>query len=86
MRNGFFVHRRIRYIIPKPELTPAQIERAAVVAEQTETRFLGKYDYSWNSRQNGCPAMTRIPVKKSFLCMFSKIAWLKNPEAKKFYV
>ena len=84
VRNGFFVHRRIRYIIPKPELTPAQIERAAVVAEQTETRFLGKFNYAFNARQNGNEAMTRIPVKKSFLCMFSRVKWLKNPDARKF--
>lgn len=84
VRSGLFVMRRIRYIIPKPKLPDHQIELAAVVAEQTETRFLGKYNYAWNSRQNGNLAMTRMPVKKSFLCMFSRIKWMRNTEAEKF--
>jgi hypothetical protein len=84
VRSGLFVMRRIRYIIPKPQLPDHQIELAAVVAEQTETRFLGKYNYAWNSRQNGNLAMTRMPVKKSFLCMFSRIKWMRNTEAEKF--
>jgi hypothetical protein len=84
VRSGLFVMRRIRYIIPKPQLPDHQIELAAVVAEQTETRFLGKYNFAWNSRQNGNAAMTRMPVKKSFLCMFSRIKWMRNSEAEKF--
>lgn len=84
VRSGLFVMRRIRYIIPKPKLPDHQIELASVVAEQTETRFLGKYNYAWNSRQNGNLAMTRMPVKKSFLCMFSRIKWMRNTEAEKF--
>lgn len=83
--GGFYVYRRIRYIIPRAELSRSQIERAAVVAEQSETRFLGKYNFPWNSRQNGNEAMTRIPVKKSFLCMFTRVKWLNNSEARKFY-
>ena len=84
VKGGLFVMRRIRYIIPKPQLPPHQIELAAVVAEQTETRFLGKYNYAFNQRQNGGVAMTRMPVKSSFLCMFSKVKWMRNNEANKF--
>jgi len=84
VKNGLFVMRRIRYIIPKPQLPPHQIELAAVVAEQTETRFLGKYNFAWCQRQNGNLAMTRMPVKSSFLCMFSRIKWARNNEANKF--
>lgn len=84
VKNGLFVMRRVRYIIPKTELTPHHAELAAVVAEQTETRFLGKYNFGWNQRQNGGVAMTRIPVKKSFLCMFSRVKWMQNNEANKF--
>ena len=84
VKSGLFVMRRIRYIIPKPQLPEHQTELAAVVAEQTETRFLGKYNYCYNARQNGGVAMTRIPVKTSFLCMFSRIEWVKNNAARKF--
>ena len=84
VKNGFVVYRRIRYIIPRANLNSRDMELAAVLAEQTETRFLGKYNYAWNSRTNGAAAMTRMPVKTSFLCMFSKVKWLRNPEAKKF--
>jgi hypothetical protein len=84
VKNGLFVMRRIRYIIPKPQLPPRLVEQAAVIAEQTETRFLGKYDYPWNSRQNGNVAMTRIPIKKSFLCMFSRIGWVRHSDFSKF--
>jgi len=84
VKNGLFVMRRIRYIIPKPQLLDHQTELAAVVAEQTETRFLGKYNYAWNSRQNGNVAMTRMPMKKSFMCMFSRIKWARSKDAQKF--
>jgi len=84
VKNGLFVMRRIRYIFTKPDLLPRQIEMGSVIAEQTETRFLGKYDYSWNSRQNGNVAMTRIPIKTSFLCMFSKIKWVRHSDFSKF--
>ena len=84
VKNGLFVMRRIRYIIPKPQLPPRLVEQTAVIAEQTETRFLGKYDYPWNSRQNGNVAMTRMPVKKSFLCMFSRIEWVRHSDFSKF--
>lgn len=84
VKNGLFVMRRIRYIIPKNQLPQHQIELAAVVSEQTETRFLGKYNYAWNSRQNGNVAMTRMPVKSSFLCMFSKIKWMRSNQVEKF--
>jgi len=84
VKNGLFVMRRIRYIIPKPQLPPRLVEQAAVISEQTETRFLGKYDYSWNQRQNGGVAMTRMPVKKSFLCMFSRIEWVRHSDFSKF--
>ena len=84
VKNGFVVYRRIRYIIPRANLNSRDMELAAVLAEQTETRFLGKYNYAWNSRTNGAAAMTRMPVKTSFLCMFSKVKWLRNPDAKKF--
>lgn len=84
VKSGLFVMRRIRYIIPKPQLPPRLVEQAAVIAEQTETRFLGKYDYAFNQRQNGGVAMTRMPVKKSFLCMFSRIKWGRSNEANKF--
>ena len=84
VKSGLFVMRRIRYIFTKPDLLPRQIEMGSVIAEQTETRFLGKYDYSWNSRQNGNVAMTRIPIKTSFLCMFSKIKWVRHSDFSKF--
>ena len=84
VKSGLFVMRRVRYVIPKPQLPEHQIELAAVVAEQTETRFLGKYNYAWNSRQNGNVAMTRMPVKSSFLCMFSRIKWARNNGVEKF--
>ncbi|AGE59348.1 hypothetical protein ATCVOR07043_214L [Acanthocystis turfacea Chlorella virus OR0704.3] len=84
VKNGFVVYRRIRYIIPRANLNTRDMELAAVLAEQTETRLLGKYNYSWNARTNGGAAMTRMPVKTSFLCMFSKVKWLRNPDAKKF--
>ena len=84
VKNGLFVMRRIRYIIPKTQLPDHQTELAAVVAEQTETRFLGKYNYAWNSRQNGNVAMTRMPMKKSFMCMFSRIKWARSKEVRKF--
>jgi hypothetical protein len=84
VRSGLFVMRRIRYIIPKPQLPDHQIELAAVIAGQTETRFLGKYNYAWNKANNGGIAMTRMPVKSSFLCMFSRIKWARNNEANKF--
>ena len=84
VKNGLFVMRRIRYIFTKPDLLPRQIEMGSVIAEQTETRFLGKYDYSWCQRQNGNLAMTRMPVKKSFLCMFSRIEWVRHSDYSKF--
>jgi hypothetical protein len=84
VKSGLFVMRRIRYIIPKPQLPDHQVELAAVVAEQTETRFLGKYNYAFNQRQNGGVAMTRMPVKSSFLCMFSKVRWGRSNKANKF--
>lgn len=84
VKNGLFVMRRIRYIIPKPQLPQHLVEQAAVIAGQTETRFLGKYDYAWNKANNGGITMTRIPIKTSFLCMFSKIKWSRNNAAKKF--
>lgn len=84
VKNGLFVMRRIRYICPKPQLPPHIVELTAVIAEQTETRFLGKYNYCYNARQNGGVACTRMPVKKSFLCMFSRIEWQKHNEAQKF--
>ena len=84
VKSGLFVMRRIRYIIPKPQLPSRLVEQAAVISEQTETRFLGKYDYPWNSRQNGNVAMTRMPVKKSFLCMFSRIEWVRHSDFSKF--
>ena len=84
VKNGFVVYRRIRYIIPRDKLNSRDMELATVLAGQTETRFLGKYNYSWNSSTNGGAAMTRMPVKTSFLCLFTKIKWLKNPEARKF--
>lgn len=84
VKSGLFVMRRIRYIFTKPDLLPRQIEMGAVVAEQTETRFLGKYNYAFNQRQNGGVAMTRMPVKKTFLCMFSRIKWGRSNEANKF--
>jgi hypothetical protein len=84
VKSGLFVMRRIRYIFTKPDLLPRQIEMGSIIAEQTETRFLGKYDYSWNQRQNGGVAMTRIPIKTSFLCMFSKIKWVRHSDFSKF--
>ena len=84
VKSGLFVMRRIRYIIPKPQLPDHQTELAAVVAGQTETRFLGKYDYAWNKANNGGIAMTRMPVKSSFMCMFSKIKWSRNTGVEKF--
>lgn len=84
VKSGLFVMRRIRYIFTKPDLLPRQIEMGAVISEQTETRFLGKYNYGWCQRQNGNLAMTRMPVKTSFLCMFSRIKWQKHNAAKKF--
>jgi hypothetical protein len=84
VKNGFFVMRRVRYIVPKPLLAPGQAELAAVIAEQTETRFLGKFNYSWNSRQNGNIAMTRMPVQQSFLCFFSRIKWIRHEDVQKF--
>jgi hypothetical protein len=84
VKSGLFVMRRIRYIIPKPELLPHQAAMAEVIAGQVETSFLGKFNYAWNRDNNGDLAMTRMPVKKSFLCMFSKIKWNRNNEANKF--
>ena len=84
VKNGLFVMRRIRYICPKPQLPPHMVELTAVISEQIETRCLGKYDYAFNQRQNGGVACTRMPVKTSFLCMFSRIKWQKHNEAKKF--
>lgn len=84
VKSGLFVMRRIRYIFTKPDLLPRQIEMGSVIAEQTETRFLGKYDYPWNSRQNGNVACTRMPFKKSFLCMFSRIEWVRHSDYSKF--
>jgi len=84
VKNGLFVMRRIRYIIPKPQIPPHLVEQAAVIAGQTETRFLGKYNYAWNKANNGGIAMTRMPVKSSFLCMFSRVNWMRNNEANKF--
>lgn len=84
VKSGLFVMRRIRYIIPSPKIEPNRIELASVVAEQTETRFLGKFNYAWNSRQNGNIAMTRMPVKDSFLCMFSHIKWIRHGSSAKF--
>ena len=84
LKSGLFVMRRIRYIIPKPELPPHQAAMAEVVAGQVETCFLGKFNYAWNKDNNGDVAMTRMPVKSSFLCMFSKVKWQRNNEANKF--
>ena len=84
VKSGLFVMRRVRYIIPTPNLPYNQIELASVVAEQTETRFLGKFNYAWNARQNGNVEMTRMPVKDSFLCLFSRIKWIRNSNVAKF--
>jgi hypothetical protein len=84
LKSGLFVMRRIRYIIPKPELSPHQAAMAEVVAGQVETCFLGKFNYAWNKDNNGDVAMTRMPVKSSFLCMFSKVKWTKHNAAAKF--
>lgn len=84
IKSGLYVMRRVRYIIPSKIIPNNKKELAAVIAEQTETRFLGKYNYSWNSRQNGNKAMTRMPVKTSFLCFFTRIKWLNHVEAEKF--
>lgn len=84
VRSGFFVYRRFRYIIPRKTLAPNDHELAALIAEQTETRFLGKYNFAWNSANNGHKAMTRMPAKTSFLCMFTRMKWLRHPDAKKF--
>ncbi|AGE50842.1 hypothetical protein PBCVCVB1_438L [Paramecium bursaria Chlorella virus CVB-1] len=84
VESGLFIMRRVRYIIPSANLPSNQIELAAVVAEQTETRFLGKFNFAWNARQNGNVAMTRLPVKTSFLCMFSRIKWVRNKDVEKF--
>jgi hypothetical protein len=82
--SGLFVMRRVRYIIPSVHISPGNAEFASVVAEQTETRFLGKFNYAWNSRQNGNIAMTRMPVKDSFLCLFSRIKWICHNSSAKF--
>ena len=84
LKSGLFIMRRIRYIIPKPKLPPHQAEMAEVVAGQVETSFLGKFNYAWNKENNGKEAMLRMPIKTSFLCLFSKIKWMRNQEAAKF--
>lgn len=84
LKSGLFIMRRIRYIIPKDKLPPHQAAMAEVVAGQVETCFLGKFNYAWNKDNNGDVAMTRMPVKSSFLCMFSKVKWMRNNEANKF--
>jgi hypothetical protein len=84
VKSGFFIMRRVRYIIPKPLLAPGQAGLAAVVAEQAETRFLGKFNYAWNSRQNGNKEMTRMPVKTPFMCFFSRIRWVRHDGVQKF--
>jgi len=84
VRQGFFVYRRVRYIIPCGPKDERSHKRATVMAGQVETRILGKYNYAWNKDVNGDVEMTRMPVKSSFLCFCTGIKWIKNSGAYKF--
>ena len=84
VRQGFFIYRRVRYIIPCGPKDARSHKRATVMAGQVETRILGKYNYAWNKDVNGETEMTRMPVKSSFLCFCTGIKWLKHAEAYKY--
>ena len=91
VESGLYIMRRIRYIIPRPVLTPVEIANAELMAVQTETRLLGRYNFAWNAASNGDNSyygrfdrkiFVRRAVRKSFLCMFNRVAFIESETVK----
>ena len=91
VESGLYIMRRIRYIIPRKELNPVQTANAELMAVQTETRLLGRYNFAWNAASNGDNSyyghydrkiFVRRAVRKSFLCMFSRVAFIESETVK----
>jgi len=89
--SGLFIMRRIRYIIPRQNLSQVEIANAELMAVQTETRLLGRYNFAWNAASNGDNSyygrfdrkiFVRHAVRKSFLCMFSRVSFTESDTVK----
>jgi hypothetical protein len=90
MENGLFIYRRVRYIIPRTELSDLARQKADLMSLMWETRLLAQMNYSWNTDNNGKTHAgidhTRTAKVVPFMCLFSKVRFVfEDPRARAFY-
>ena len=90
LEHGLFLYRRIRYIIPNPNLTEITRKKADLMGLMWETRLLAQINYAWNTENNGKSHdkinHTRNVKVSPFLCFFSKVKFeFVDPRSRAFY-